>query len=199
MFRSWLGIGALFVVLLACKENFKDLAPVPPILGESSVAPLQHTSLTNQKGVKYTEGGSGRIQVVDFFFTGCPSICPKMTSHLARVQEHFRGNDNVEILSYSIDGSTDSPEVLESYADAHGINEDQWQLLTGDPDAIFEISKLYKVMAFDDSMGEQRNLMHDGTFVLVDHKKRIRGYYNGLDFLDTQRLISDMEKLLKTL
>ncbi len=199
MLRSCLGIGVFLVVLGSCKENFGGTAEAPPILGETSVASLEQALLTSQTGVTYTASTDDKIQVVDFFFTSCPTICPKMTSHLTVVQEHFEGNGKVEILSYSIDGRTDTPEVLENYAIAYGINEDQWKLLTGDPDTIFKISKGYKVMAFDDSIGEERNLIHDGTFVLVDNKKRIRGYYNGLDLSDTQKLISDMEKLLKTL
>ncbi|MEO0901468.1 MAG: SCO family protein, partial [Bacteroidota bacterium] len=111
----------------------------------------------------------------------------------------FAKNEQVEILSYSIDGLNDTPEVLKNYTRNHRIDTHQWQLITGEPSAIFQMSQAYKVMAYDDSDGTERNLIHDGTFVLVDDKNQIRGYYNGLKLKDTQRLISDMEKLLNTM
>lgn len=200
---------ALVWIQFSCKGEGSILAEELPILGETVYHPLSGEkihykvpgfSLMSQSGDAFSADQlHGKIHVVDFFFTSCPTICPIMTSNLKEVQRHFKGNDRVEILSFSIDGETDNPKVLENYAGLHGINTHQWKLLTGDQADVFEISKAYKVMAFDDSLRGERNLIHDGTFVLLDTERRIRGYYDGLDSQDTGRLIRDMEKLLKTL
>ncbi len=193
---------AVGILFFSCKEKNAKLEKAPPVLGEAFLEEgkeQEAAAFLNQFGTFSSTAAEGKIQVVDFFFTSCPTICPKMTRHLKEVQEHFSGNMQVEIISYSIDGLNDTPGVLANYAEAYGIDSAQWKLLTGDPELIFERSRAYKVMAVDDKSGEERNLIHDGTFVLVDAQKRIRGYYNGLDIADTQRLIKDMEYLLKTL
>jgi protein SCO1/2 len=156
--------------------------------------------LTDQFGEKISEQRfKNKIQVVDFFFTKCSTICPVMTTHLKDVQKHFQNEDKVAIISYSIDTKNDTPEELQSYAEHYNINPKQWSLVTGNQEEIFELAKGFKVRAFDDSYQEENSLIHDGTFVLIDTQRRVRGYYNGLDKQDTQRLIKDIEKLVKTL
>ncbi len=146
-----------------------------------------------------SEQFEGKIQVIDFFFTSCPTICPKMTNHLKVVQEAFAEEDGVNILSFSIDARNDTPDRLLRYAERYEVDHDKWSLLSGGREDIFELAKDYKVRAFDDSYGEEvigNNLIHDGTFVLLDGERHIRGYYNGLELSETQRLISDIKKLL---
>lgn len=194
-----LRMGFFLVLFWSCQNTIGDATEAPPVLGQASVELPSLSLLVTQTGAFYRKSAQKKIQVVDFFFTGCPTICPKMTSHLVAVQDHFQGNGQVEILSFSIDGTNDTPEVLSRYAKNYNIKENQWKLLTGNPEGIFAISKGYKVMAYNDEFAGERNLVHDGTFVLVDHNQQIRGYYNGLDDADTQRLITDIEKLLKIL
>ncbi len=177
-----------------------------PILGETSVNPetgalvyykAPEFSLTNQLNqLTNNKTFADKILVVDFFFTSCPSICPQMTKHLKLVEEAYQYENKVAIVSFSIDAENDTPDKLQEYAKAYEINNEKWTFLTGDSDAIFELSKDYKVRAFEDNNWQGRNLLHDGTFVLVDGKRRIRGYYNGLDQKDIQRLIVDIKKLL---
>lgn len=178
-----------------------------PILGELSTDPSTGKSkyyqtpeflLKNQFNHEVTHHDfENKIQVVDFFFTICPTICPKMTKHLKLVERAFEKIDEVAIVSYSIDCKNDSPERLKQYSENYKINNNKWTFLTGESDAVFELSKDYKVMAFDDGNVNQRNIIHDGTFVLVDGKRRIRGYYDGLSVKDTKRLILDIDKLIK--
>lgn len=193
----------LWFFLISCNSNDKNSLPV---LGEFHInddgtkthykAP--DFEFKNQLNYSINQDiVEGKIHIVDFFFTSCPSICPIMTSHLVDVQEHFKEEDKLAILSYSIDSSNDTPERLLSYAKNYGVNPQKWQLLTGNSDDIFKTAKGYKVMAFDDSLGEEKNLIHDGTFVLLDEKRRVRGYYNGLEKNDVNRLIVDIEKLIK--
>ncbi|WP_456311661.1 SCO family protein [Pseudomonas shirazensis] len=178
-----------------------------PILGELSTDPLTGKSsyyqtpefqLKNQFNQEVTHlDFENKIQVVDFFFTSCPTICPKMTTHLKLVEKAFEKADEVAIVSYSIDFKNDSPAKLKQYSENYKIDNNKWTFLTGDNDAVFELSKDYKVLAFDDGTGSQKNIIHDGTFVLVDGKRRIRGYYDGLSVKDTKRLILDINKLIK--
>jgi len=196
----------LIISLLACENRTSESLP---ILGETTVdeqtGSLVHYqapsfSFTDQLNQTISnEDFEGKVYVVDFFFTSCPTICPKMTNHLKRVQDHFEGQTGVGIISYSIDPEYDTPDRLSIYADNYGIDQTKWSLLTGADTEIFELAKDYKVRAFDDSNEEQPNLIHDGTFVLVDDKRRIRGYYNGLVDTEVTRLIDDIELLLKSI
>ncbi|QOG01108.1 SCO family protein [Flavobacterium sp. MDT1-60] len=178
-----------------------------PILGEISIDPSTGENryyqapefrLKNQFNHEVTHiDFENKIQVVDFFFTSCPTICPKMTKHLKLIEEAFDKVDEVAIVSYSIDYKNDSPETLKRYSENYKINNNKWTFLTGDSDGVFELAKDYKVLASNDGSINQRNIIHDGTFVLVDGKRRIRGYYNGLSVRDTKRLILDINKLIK--
>lgn len=178
-----------------------------PILGEVSIDPLTGKNryyqapeflLKNQFDHEVSHHDfENKIQVVDFFFTSCPTICPKMTKHLKLVEKAFEKIDKVAIVSYSIDYKNDSPERLKDYSENYKINNNKWTFLIGESDAVFELSKDYKVRAFNDGNVNQRNIIHDGTFVLVDGKRRIRGYYDGLSVKDTKRLILDIDKLIK--
>jgi len=177
-----------------------------PILGESSIDPVTGKNryyqtpaflLKNQFNEDITHlNFENKIQVVDFFFTGCPTICPKMTRHLKLVEQAFEA-DEVAIVSYSIDYQNDTPERLRQYSERYAMDGSKWTLLTGNSGDVFEISKDYKVMAFDEGTADQASIIHDGTFVLVDGGRRIRGYYDGLSARDTKRLIADIGRLLR--
>lgn len=192
---------AIAILISSCKRA------TLPILGETSVDKATGEivyykapdfQLTNQFNTISAECDfRDKIQVIDFFFTNCPTICPQMTKHLKLVEEAFAKEEKVQIISYSIDSINDTPERLNAYSENYHIDSHKWTFLTGNSDAIFELSKDYKVRAFDDSSKDESNLIHDGTFVLVDGKQRIRGYYNGLEKQDTQRLINDITILLK--
>ena len=195
-----------FVLVVMCLASCKEEEKLP-ILGEKTIDTYtgQYNyyktpdfKLTNQFNEKVrAEDYQGKIQVVDFFFTSCPTICPQMTNHLKSVEQAFLQEDRVGIISISIDTKNDTPERLLEYSKNYDINTDRWNLLTGCDDIIFELAKDYKVRAFDDSSEKEINLIHDGTFVLVDGQQRIRGYYNGLEGEDTERLINDIKILLK--
>ncbi len=189
------------ITLMSC-SNKREL----PILGESVLNPetgeiIQYRApkfaLTDQFNDTFTDiSVKDNIKVVDFFFTSCPTICPQMTNHLKLVQEAFESNSKVSILSFSIDPQNDTPERLAAYSENYQINNEKWKLLTGEQSTILDLAKDYKVRAFDDSVAENINLIHDGTFVLIDDQDRIRGYYNGLDKADTNRLIEDIKLLI---
>ncbi|GIZ14353.1 SCO family protein [Capnocytophaga catalasegens] len=164
-------------------------------------------SFTDQNGKIITnQTYEGKIYVVDFFFTTCPTICPIMTTNMARVQDAFPDN-SIGIASFSINPTTDTPEVLLQYAKKFGVTNPHWHLLTGDEKKIFKLSNegfnIYAAKIDD----EQEGFEHSGLFALIDQKGNIvsrkndKGqpiiYYKGTESEGIQMLIEDIKKLQK--
>lgn len=153
-------------------------------------------SLINQDDkITGTAAWEGKIAVVNFFFTHCPGICPKMTLNLLEVQKAFEGDDQVMISSLTVDPEHDSTLRLRQYAQQFGIRAGKWQLLTGSKKDIYRLARNgFGVVATDGDGGPQ-DFIHSDKLVLVDPQKRIRGYYNGTDKQEVQQLIRDIKKL----
>jgi len=137
----------------------------------------------------------GKFYVADFFFTTCPSICPKMKSQMLTVYEEFKDRDDLVLLSHSIDTRHDSVAVLKDYADRLGVDAKDWLFVTGQKQDIFDMAKTYMITAYEDG-NVPGGYMHSGHFILVDKKRQIRGYYDGTDPEDTKELIRDIKKLI---
>ncbi|MFD2936470.1 SCO family protein [Spirosoma flavum] len=137
-----------------------------------------------------------KIYVADFFFTSCPTICPKMKVQLKRVYERFKGNSNVMLLSHTIDPAHDSVAVLKEFAQNLGVMSRQWLFVTGDRDKIYDIGQnSYMVTAQADSSAPG-GVVHSGAFILVDKAKHIRGIYDGTTEAGVDKLMNDMDRLL---
>ena len=193
------------LLFASCKSETASL----PILGESysneSGEKVYHSipdfAFVNQNGDTITHNDvANKVYVVDFFFTSCPTICPVMKTQLLRFHEHFHDNKEIAILSHSIDPYHDSVSVLHDYAESLGIKGNQWQFLTGGYDDIYQIAeKSYLVAASKDTVqgSDSGGFIHSGAFVLIDKKRRIRGYYDGTKEEEVSKLIRDTELLLK--
>lgn len=195
----------LLLTVFACNEPRKL-----PILGERQVVEkekdgkivvdtIYHTipefSFVNQDGQKVTEKTfENKIYVADFFFTTCPSICPKMKQQMLRVYEKYKKEDRVLLLSHSI-SREDSVPVLKKYAQKINIETAKWHLVTGNWNDIEKMAKKYFVGVQEDP-NEPGGYLHNGYFVLVDTQKRIRGAYDGTDPKDVDRLLVDIDVLL---
>jgi protein SCO1/2 len=139
----------------------------------------------------------GKIYVADFFFTSCPTICPIMKKEMIRVYEKFKGNNQVVILSHTIDPDYDTLALLRDYASRLGSDGKQWMFLRGDRKPVYELAeKGYYASAMVDST-EPGGFIHSGGFILVDKLQRVRGIYDGTSTNDVDKLMSDMELLLK--
>ncbi|QDK79148.1 SCO family protein [Spirosoma sp. KCTC 42546] len=137
-----------------------------------------------------------KIYVADFFFTSCPTICPKMKVQLKRVYERFKGNPDVMLLSHTIDPVHDSVSVLKEFAQNLGVTGRQWLFVTGDRDKIYELGQTsYMVTAQADSTAPG-GVIHSGAFILVDKDKHIRGIYDGTTEAGVDKLMTDMDRLL---
>ncbi|QNF34046.1 SCO family protein [Adhaeribacter swui] len=138
---------------------------------------------------------AGKIYVSDFFFTTCPSICPKMKSQMLRVYEKFKNNDQVVLLSHTIDPEHDSVAVLRDYAERLGVSSNKWQFVTGAKDSIYDIAAKYMVSAMEDEK-EPGGIVHSGAFILVDTNRHVRGIYHGTVPEQVDQLIQDIPLLL---
>jgi protein SCO1 len=152
--------------------------------------------LTNQRGEQVsTTKWKNKIVVANFFFTHCPSICPKMTKNLITVQQSYINSDDLLLVSFSVDPERDSAKRLAEYAGKFSIDETKWQLLTGSKKEIYRLArKSFKVTATDGDGGAD-DFIHSNKLILIDTKKRIRGYYDGADEKETTQLIKDIKKL----
>ena len=138
----------------------------------------------------------GNITVVSFFFTSCPTICPTMNSEMLRVQETFEGNNNIQMLSFSVDPEYDTPSVLREYGGRLGVNHDQWSMVTGSREEIYMLARCGFILPIEHGGDDPFEFIHSEKFILVDHEKRIRGYYDGTFRKDIDRLIIEAQVLM---
>lgn len=155
-------------------------------------------SLHDQNGDLITRADvTGKIHVADFFFTGCGSICPRMTGNLKLVDNAYKNDTDVVLLSYSVTPWQDSVPVLKNYAEYQGINSPNWHLLTGPKSEIYTLAR--QSYFAEQELGftkDSTEFLHTEHFILVDKTGRIRGIYNGTIQLDVEQLIADI-RLLK--
>ena len=152
----------------------------------------------DQKGRSVTqENFEDKIYVANFFFAVCPTICPKMTSQMYRVQEEFSGNDDIALISHSVDPVRDSVPVLAEYALNNSVDPDQWYLVTGDKKAIYQMARNDYLVTAMEGDGGPYDFIHSELLVLVDREKQIRGFYDGTDEKAVDDLINDIYTLLK--
>lgn len=153
--------------------------------------------LTSQDGLSMgREEMKGKITIVDFFFTSCPSICPIMSTEMERVDDAFRNQDQVQIFSISIDPEYDTPEVLKEYAERHRATPGKWFFLTGEKQLIYDLARCGFILPTLDGNGVPDDFVHSDKFVLVDELGRIRGYYSGTNRDDVDKLILETKILL---
>jgi len=152
-------------------------------------------SLINQNGQTVTQTDyNDKIYIADFFFTTCQTICPIMTDHMYQIQEELKGDADIMLLSHSVTPEIDSVAQLKKYALNKGVNDAKWNLVTGDKKQIYELARKSYLVAKDNPEYEF-DLIHTENFVLVDTKKRIRGFYDGTDWEDIKQLLKDIEIL----
>jgi len=179
-------------------------ADVNPELVDSTVQYIANKhhiadfSFTNQNGKTITQKDyEGKIYVADFFFTTCGSICPKMTTNLVEVQKAFLNNPKVMLLSYSVLPDIDDVPVLKAYAEKNGVIDSKWNLVTGDKKAIYTMARKSYLAVKQGKPNELYDMVHTENFVLVDAKRRVRGFYDGTKKEEMTRLIEDINWLLE--
>lgn len=159
---------------------------------------IQDFELVDQdSSIVTNETFANKVYVADFFFTSCPTICPKMKAQMLRVYEKFESNEQVAILSHTIDPTYDTVALLKDYADRLGVSSDTWKFVTGDQDYIYNLAEKSYISLADEDGNAPGGFVHSGAFLLVDKERRIRGYYDGTIPEQVDVLMNDIEKLLK--
>lgn len=206
--RTWVVLPGLVILSWSCNSSDNKL----PILGQREAITktvdgktitdsVYHTipdfRFVSQYGDTVTaKDFVNKIYVADFFFTSCPTICPKMKVQLKRVYEKYKNNPDVALLSHSIDPDHDTVPVLKEFADNLGITGRQWLFVTGDREKIYDIGQnSYMVTAQQDSSAAG-GVVHSGAFILIDKDKHIRGLYDGTTEAGVDKLMNDMDRLL---
>jgi protein SCO1 len=195
---------SLFYSALKPKKTLPIYNPsmVNPELVDSTVQYISkyHTiadfSFINQNGKIITQKDyEGKIYVADFFFTTCGSICPKMTTNLVEIQKAFSNNPKVMLLSHTVFPETDSVAVLKGYALKNGVIDSKWNLVTGDKKQIYTMARKSYLAVKLGKPEELYDMVHTENFVLVDSKRRVRGFYDGTKKEEMDRLIEDIHFL----
>ena len=159
------------------------------------IAPFK---MTNQNGETITDKDyNGKIYVADFFFTTCPTICPKMTANMGELQRVFRKDSQVMLLSFSVTPKVDSVAQLKRYATEKGVEDLKWNLVTGDKKEIYTLARQSYLAVKSDGDGGKYDMIHTENFILVDPEQRIRGFYDGTDSEALQILVDDILLLKK--
>ena len=196
---------SIFYSILKPKETLPIYQPaqVNSKLVDTSIAykikyhTISNFSLINQNGDTITEAFyDDKIYVADFFFTTCQSICPIMTKNMKEVQDKLINDKEILLLSHSVTPEIDSVEQLKRYAISNQINDDKWNLVTGDKKQIYNLARKSYLAVEDDPLGNY-DMIHTENFMLIDKKKQIRGFYDGTLESEIIRLLDDIEILKK--
>ena len=163
---------------------------------DHTVAPF---SLISQNGMEVTQDDvENHIRIVNYFFTTCPGICLDMAKSLRKVQSKYLDNDAIKIMSHSAMPEYDTPKVLKNYAEVNDVDSNRWILLTGEPDLINNLARTSYFTVLKEGEGwDEHSFIHTENLVLVDHKGRLRGYYDGTSENDTDLLIDHIAVLLE--
>lgn len=201
---------SLWILVISCTKKQENSLPfyhtadfTPQWIANKSQLDTLHTlanfDFTNQNNQKITqENLRGRIHVACFFFTICPSLCPKIMGNMKVVQDSLKNDKNFLIASYSVMPERDSVSALRNYATENQIIDNKWHLLTGDKRQIYQLAR--KSYFADENLGVQKGIndfLHTENFILIDKNLHIRGIYNGTLSLEIEQLIKDIRELEK--
>ncbi len=204
--KSYIGIS--FIVLIF------GIWAVPKIIAKFQksdlieIGPVPAFELTDQNDKKISDKDYlGKVYVVEFFFSTCPTICPKMNQSMLQLQEAFYGNPNFGLASITIDPEHDTAAVLKEHADLLGVKHYNWHFLTGDKEYIYNLAnKGFNLYAGENNKAAG-GFEHSGLFALVDKEGKIRCrkdaqgnpilYYDGLETSGVEAIKEDIKKLLE--
>ena len=211
---KFFGISLLIVSIIIISIFYSILKPkkILPIYQPSQVnfemvdSTIQHQkkyhhiadfSLTNQNGKTITQDDyKDKIYVADFFFTTCQTICPIMTKNMHEVQKKIISDNEVMLLSHTVTPDIDTVAQLKRYAIEKEVNASKWNLVTGDKKQIYELARKSYLAVKDDGDGGPFDMIHTENFMLIDKARQIRGFYDGTDPEEIDRLLEDI-KILK--
>lgn len=196
---------SFFIILAAVFMTYfykvtRTDAKVLPVIGHEGHR-VTDFAFTDQDGKQVTVNNvKGKIYVVEYFFTTCKGICPKMNENMTKVYNAFKGNESVKILSHTVDPKKDTVGAMKQYSLRFEADPQQWMFLTGDKKELYDMARYsYLVTASDDTAAVDiaNDFIHTDRFVLVDREGQIRGQYKGTNVGEVNQLIGDIKELLK--
>ena len=202
---SVVGITA-FYQLLKEEERLKIYHPIDinPRLVDISLKNVRknHTigdfHLINQNRDSVTHKDyQGKIYIADFFFTRCQTICIEMAYHMAELQDFYKNDNDIMFLSHSVTPVRDSVPVLKAYAKQKGAIDGKWHITTGSKKHIYDLARKNYFAVLDEGNGGEQDFIHTEQFILIDKERRIRGFYDGTDIDDMEKLKYDIKILRK--
>jgi len=182
---------------------YYTMSQLIPGFGKSRLPPIGRVlpfAFTNQDGKKVTEQDvAGKVFVAEYFFTTCKSICPIMNANMRIVYDRFKNEKDFLILAHTCDPGTDSLERLKKYADSLNVDTDKWIFLTGTKDSLYRQARhSYKIDDPNNNpLSNEVDFLHSQFFSLVDKKGNVRNIYEGNERKDVERMINEIEVLLK--
>ena len=192
-------------ILYACTPNRNDSDPKAPLPfyghhdtsnGDTIYYHIPDFSFINQDSQQITNASlQDKIYVVDFFFTSCPTICPKVKKQMLRIHDRYKDDRRVLLVSHTIDTKRDSVPKLKKYAGQLEVSSDKWHFVTGDHDHIYEMADAYFIVAQEDE-GAPGGFDHSGRIILVDGKGHVRGNANGVDAESVTQFFDTIDQLL---
>lgn len=192
-----LGVGLL---MSGCSHDdvrpLPILGPVEVVEGDTAYHAIPDFRFVNQDSQWVTNATfDSVIYVADFFFTSCPSICPKVKKQMLRMYDKYKDEPGIRFVSHSIDTRRDTVDRLKVYSENLGVSGDFWHFVTGDKDALFTIANEYFVSALEDP-GAPGGFDHSGRLILVDQQRHIRSFCNGTDPEEVDAFMKDVDQLL---
>jgi protein SCO1/2 len=193
-----------YLVLTTGKHNIKKLQYFgPKAIAANGKDTIYHTvpsfSLTDQDGKPFGDKDlNNKIYVANFFFTSCPTICPKMQTLMKKIQDtdDFKKLNDFKLVSFTVDPDNDTPEKLKEFSNLIKAEKNRWFFLTGNRDSIYDLAyKGFMVNAMEDKKAEG-GFLHSDIMLLIDKEKRIRGIYEGTSLKDVKRLIDEAKVLV---
>ena len=201
--RGTLLLISILGISFACNFTSPKNAPLP-IIGERDVVDgdtIYHTvpdfAFVDQDSQLITNATfAGKAYAVDFFFTSCPTICPKVTKQMLRIYDAFKDEDRLLLLAHTIDPKRDTVGRLKMYATNLGVESSKWHFVTGEKDDLYGIADDYFSIAIEnpDAPG---GFDHSGRIILVDPQRHVRSFCDGTDPESVDKFMKDIEVLLR--
>ena len=174
----------VIITFLSCKsgdDRLPILGNVEVIDGDTMFHRIPDITLLDQDSqVLKLSMHPDKVIIADFFFTSCPSICPKVARQMLRLYERYKDDPNVLLISHTIDQRHDSVSVLHRYAQNLGVDTEKWKFATGQKDSIFYLADQYFVSVVEDPSAPM-GFDHSGRIILVDKERHVRGFAEGTD------------------
>jgi len=208
---TFIALGIISVIVMFFLYDFNNQPKSLPIYNPIDINPRlvddsllnlskNHTigafNLIDQNGKTVTQQNfKNKIYIADFFFTRCATICPIMSNNMSLIQQKFKNNPQIKLISHSVTPVMDSVPVLKAYANHHGAITNKWFITTGSKKEIYNLARKNYFAVLDEGDGGLQDFIHTEQFVLIDTQKRIRGFYDGTNIKDVMQLIEDIKLL----